>query len=449
MRIIYGFILGIILILIFIVSYRKTKDVFSPMCIFSTFQFLRYVPNIITAKYEYFYYLDEFNTFKLMCIELIVIFSVTIGYLFHDKKLHSNCKKFEVRKRNETISLGVILFIYIIGLSSRLLVIYKSGGIQYIIRNAGVAYMGLSSGFGYIMSLSNLMLISMLMLLDKIKLRSRLIYKFLLLLLASIYAFTYLLFTSRSPVLEMVMILAFGYNYLIKKYKISDVLKPRFIIFTLLILSFIVIMPIIRTTNNGNVLSAKEISNELKENFKNLFDEFSNVGRDAFVYDYFNLHNFWWGRSYLNLLKAPIPSSIFPDKPPIDDGMYLNQLLHGYTVDPNQGRTSLYVKYSIPFSTQGAMYANFGIVGVIISEFLLGMLYAKIYKLVIDTRDIFAIILYQLIIYQLELTTLSIAQTLIPLVIIWVVYKPISGVRFFGRKYYVSNKIAGRVYVKD
>lgn len=424
MRIIYGLILTIVLSTIFIISYKKNKDLFSPMCLFSFFQFLRYVPNIMITDYEHWFYLNNENTFKLMIIELVVIFSTLMGYLFYNRHFGNKKGKYRPNKADRPISILFIIIIYLVGLSSRILVIQKSGGISYILNNVGNAYIGMSSGSGYIMALSNLMIISMLMLLYKISFKKSRLNVIILITMICIYAATYIVFTSRSPIMELIMILAFGYNYLIKRYKVSDLLKLRYLIIASILMCLIVVLPIIRDSSNGFSNSNEKVSSIIKENIYELFDEFSNVGRDAFVYDHFNINNFWFGRSYLNLLVAPIPSSIYENKPPLDDGIYLNQLLHGYEVNPNDGRKDLVFKYSIPFSTQGAMYANFGILGVSMATILMGMLYAKIYKKLNENKNknIFIIIVYQLVIYQLELSTLSITQTLIPLILMWITY---------------------------
>ncbi|MGQ7112601.1 hypothetical protein ACUOFC_34980, partial [Escherichia sp. TWPC-MK] len=68
------------------------------------------------------------------------------------------------------------------------------------------------------------------------------------------------------------------------------------------------------------------------------------------------LQNVWLGKSYLDLFKAPLPRSIYPEKPPVDDGMYIRTIAEGYNVTPSRPVQELYAS-SWPPETLGSMYA--------------------------------------------------------------------------------------------
>ena len=124
----------------------------------------------------------------------------------------------------------------------------------------------------------------------------------------------------------------------------------------------------------------------------------------------------------MNLFVAAIPSSIYLNKPCVDDGVYLCNIMYGYSVSPNAGRHDLVETYSMPFTTPSCMYANFGFIGIIAGGIILGIIYRRIYSLLKKNKNPFTILLYLTVIYQLELSTLSISQALIPIVFCGVAY---------------------------
>ncbi|MGQ7148454.1 hypothetical protein ACUOA8_59935, partial [Escherichia sp. SS-MK2] len=76
----------------------------------------------------------------------------------------------------------------------------------------------------------------------------------------------------------------------------------------------------------------------------------------------------------LDLFKAPLPRSIYPEKPPVDDGMYIRTIAEGYNVTPSRPVQELYAS-SWPPETLGSMYANFWIPGVVFGMYILGIIY--------------------------------------------------------------------------
>ena len=148
-----------------------------------------------------------------------------------------------------------------------------------------------------------------------------------------------------------------------------------------------------------------------------VFVELSYTSRDAFVYDNYDTANFWYGANMKNLLLSPIPKVWAPWKPPVDDGMYLANAVIGYAVKPPA--VDLPWNNSYPLSTPAGLFINFGVLGLIFGSVLLGWLYGWVFKILKDSGyDIIMIIIYQLIIYQFEISSLSIVQTLTPMVLL-------------------------------
>lgn len=76
---------------------------------------------------------------------------------------------------------------------------------------------------------------------------------------------------------------------------------------------------------------------------------------------------YWGGETYYSLLFKPIPRIVWPDKPEEVTGRTFGQR-YGYTSLANPGT-------SINFAQLIEQYANFGVFGVIIGMFVVGMIY--------------------------------------------------------------------------
>lgn len=433
MRILYGIILGVLLISIFISGYKKRKDLFSPLCFFALYQFIRYVPIMIFSKEEAFFIsLNDKTLLPTFCFETVFVISVLFGYIFFKKRSGIPIEKSTLRNKARLvitdIPLTVIMAVYLIGLASRFYIIMNSGGILYVLRNMGNAYKSLSNDSnGYILAIGNLMTLGMLMMIYKISFsKKKKMLVVLLFIMIALGMFSFLVYSSRSPALEMLVIVVFGYHYLIRKIHFKTLIKPKFIIAILFVAAVIVILPLLRKMSSG--YSSIDYSNlqihiSIFDSIGSVLEELSTVKIDTFVYNNFNSSNYWHGANFLNLFVAWIPSSIYKNKPCVDDGIYLCNMLYGYVVSPNAGRNDLVETYSWPFTTPSCMYACFGLVGIIIGGILLGIIYRKTYRLTINKANPFTVFLYFLVIYQLELSTLSISQTLIPMIICGIVYR--------------------------
>lgn len=418
MRIACGLFLTFLLIIIFVFSYKKNHNLFSPLCIFSLLQFLKYVPHIISCDEENWVSLNDNNILLLFTMETIYCVFVLIGYYCCSTKAKNKKNVFNC---DYDVSYFWIIALFVVGLSSRLYLIIKNGGIFGIINNVGEVYANTIGLNGYLNAIANLMIISLVLIVNKINFcknqnKSNSKNYFLLIFLSVLGMGSYILFSSRSPALELLMYVIFAFHYLVKKIKIRDFFKPKLLAILILAFLIIVILPEFRDASKG--YSHTDSSGFLNK----IFDEFSNVGRDTFVYEYFNSNNYWFGRNFLNIFVGWIPSSIFVNKPPVDDGMYLSNLILGYNVSPNQSANSLNFQSSIPFSTPGCLYANFGLIGIIIGGIFMGIVYKKIYSRIVNNNNAFNVVFYVLIVYQLELSTLSISQVLIPLFVIAFIY---------------------------
>lgn len=176
---------------------------------------------------------------------------------------------------------------------------------------------------------------------------------------------------------------------------------------------FIVAMPLLRNKDGFNKYgSVSTLFEHASEEIGNIFYWFSYTGRDVFVYEHFDMSNYWGGKNILNFISAPIPASIMKDKPPVDEGYYLANLIKGYESSPPE--TVFPYKSSIPFDNQGAMYANFGVLGLIIGGIIVGIVYGYTYKLLVSNNfhPLFVVIT-QIILYNFSLTSHDMVNVLL------------------------------------
>jgi hypothetical protein len=78
-----------------------------------------------------------------------------------------------------------------------------------------------------------------------------------------------------------------------------------------------------------------------------------------FVTNFFDAQTWYHGTTFLDLPTAFVPSGLMPDKPPVDDGMFVRAATLGYLLQP--GTPAYLVNHnSFPPETLGAAYMNGG-----------------------------------------------------------------------------------------
>jgi hypothetical protein len=225
-----------------------------------------------------------------------------------------------------------------------------------------------------------------------------------------------------------------AYNYRVRNIKPTDFFKPTVLFLVFLSILLIVSLPMLRNPLAFGVdVSFWDIFVEGIHRIDKVFEEYSFTSRDAFVYTNYHLDNMYYGRTLINFLTAPLPSSVFPWKPPVDDGIYLANFVAGYYILPP---ANVYpIHNSFPFSSQGSMYANFGIIGLVIGAVILGIIYEYFYMLLKDTEyNIFTIFVYHTIINTLALSSKNITQTIIPIGLLIISFKIFTGIKLKKRR---------------
>jgi len=241
---------------------------------------------------------------------------------------------------------------------------------------------------------------------------------------------------GRSSLVSLFIQLLIIYNYTVRQINFEKMLSPKYILIFVGLVAFIVVMPALRSPGEwASFTSTPAVY--LRDHFNGLFRL---VARESYVphytaiINYFRTHALWLGASFKGLITGFIPSSIFPNKPPVDDGMYLYSICFGRgDIFPTMPARSLNYS-SYPLETFGSMYANFGVVGTIIGFYILGRIIGRSYRKLQKTENnrLFAIIIYTTVVTSFQLSTLRIEQFIISYVKWLLIFWLLSTIRLRG-----------------
>ncbi|CZZ93968.1 Uncharacterised protein [Bordetella ansorpii] len=99
------------------------------------------------------------------------------------------------------------------------------------------------------------------------------------------------------------------------------------------------------------------------QNLSAFFKTVSYVDTYLFIVAHFQQAEYWWLSVFQSFPASFVPSLLYPDKPPVDEGVYIRTLLEGQFLTPPAPARVLYPS-SLPPETLGNGYAAFGVPGV-------------------------------------------------------------------------------------
>lgn len=414
-------------------GYKKTRQIFSPETIISIMYLIKSVPHLWiicnslnNLNYRIYNHSSwpgiHTSLIRYIIFSSISHFSLLIGLLTYRKIKHKD-KGLVFRINDDPKKLEKVgWIILLLGVMLFYLVIRNVGGIVYLLTNiAKRAH--LLRGEGYIfMMMQACITLSVCIFTYNLKNNNSFLYKikFLIVVVSSFIIMTS--FGGRTPSINLIINILLILSFTNSNFKIISI-KNGFLFILLWV--YILVMPMLRVEDpiNTYLKNPKVLINEVSDDIFNIIEEISIVDENMFVFNYFNRSNYWLGSSYLDLLKAPIPSKIYKDKPPVDDGMYIWNILIGNDVRPSASVNSMHHS-SWPLNTTGMMYANFGIVGVIIGMMVMGYIYSYMYYLVIrSNRNLFVLTVYFYTLFRFEISNLYIVQTITPIIINIILFK--------------------------
>ncbi|HET7462307.1 MAG TPA: hypothetical protein VFJ82_13725 [Longimicrobium sp.] len=183
---------------------------------------------------------------------------------------------------------------------------------------------------------------------------------------------------GRSPVLTVLVLAMLMHHYSVRRR--TRLITPLTATLGSVVFVFLLAAPLFRSGGSWEKYSGQPdvlVSDALSDLAASAHG-FSSFDRGSVVVNYFTLERVWWGSSYVDLLAAPIPRTLFPDKPPVDDGIYLREIAEGRVVRPSRPAREMNPE-SWPTGNFLA-YMNFWFPGFVIAGFLVGIVTGGTYR---------------------------------------------------------------------
>jgi len=312
---------------------------------------------------------------------IIIYFSISIGVflgsygagrmpLLIDKLfLHSRA----IGKKH-ALSLGI--FLYALGVIIYLFFLKQIGGLISLWLQIGLRTT-LTAGLGYIQAAYNSLIMVGLFLIYVATARKRQWLLLTVFMIGAVFILTSL--GQRARVAMVIFVILLIHHY--KVNNIRNILNFKMAVLIILMVSFLFFFVQVRRGNlTFNYEGIEFLSPE--NQFKiDIIQRLGIIERQIVVIGYFNEHDFWYGKLYESLLHAYKPRSSFPDKPPIDTGVYLNNIRQGTVIHPPMPSNSL-EPTSWPDGYL-AGYMSFGFIGLILISVISGLVFGFFYRLVV------------------------------------------------------------------
>jgi hypothetical protein len=173
------------------------------------------------------------------------------------------------------------------------------------------------------------------------------------------------------------------YSFMVAHYgvrRFRRLLTPATALVGVFLAAFILVMPLFRTAGAFEKYSDHPslVARDAFRNLARMAPDISGVDRGLLIVSYFTPRRVWLGASYRDLLLAPIPRTMYPEKPPVDDGVYLRALLEGSEVRPSMPAGRLPVTSWPPGNL--ILYMNFWLPGYLLGMFVVGAAIGAAYR---------------------------------------------------------------------
>ena len=430
-----GCIFIILPVILYFLFRNKSDDFFSPKTAFSFLYILKVVLSVLELTnvnglrfdeddgFLYFAIIDD-NVFFNYCILQSISYVLILVGIDSVQKRTRNSQISNVKYSSSlarSFMLWGVLF-FIIGLLGFVLIMRRVGGLVYFFSNLHLRrYLVRDLDFEtMLLSFANkgpmLIVFS-----KKYSGKKITLIDILLIVLTGIMVGL----GGRKALIMLVIECLFIYHFAIKRIRIKNLLKPSYILLAITLFLFFSVFSKFRREG----AMEEFLNNPIEFYQENTSGSvLSTIAGESYVpfyisiVYYFQDHPYWYGSSFKGLLTAPVPSSIYPEKPPVDDGMYLYSIAHGNTSIKPVMPARMLDGTSWPLETFGSMYANFGPIGVIIGMIILGLIIGWSYKKMIDSNYSFLwLLMYVTILFSFELSTLRLFQVFISFITLAIV----------------------------
>ena len=358
----------------------------------------------------------EYSICKAILLDTLAYIFLVIGILCFKRKpkyLMREKGRLSMWKRGN-------LFLLIISLILIVLFFRNVGGLIYYLNNLGIRQI-LNSGNGYLNYTFVLSLCCCGFFYAYLQNRTiKRLYSFLTMFLFTLLML--IIYGGRNPILLFLMMLCAIYNFTYKKISISRFINIKTLIIVLFTCFVFVALPAFRSTNIYDDLKSEGISaivDSISDASVTSLMAANTLNRYTFIYEYYeNWDNKWIFSSYLDLIPSFIPRNIYPEKPPMDEGLYIQSTINtGINYKPSMSSDDLPSKASMPPGiTIG--YINFGIIGLCLSTFIQGYIISYFYFFALNSKSFIGSCIYINILLNFGLSNLSIGYCLVNIIYI-------------------------------
>lgn len=373
------------------------------------------------------------HTNWVLTLNLLGIISYLAGYYsklssYVSKKIPHYPHKWSKKRLKK-----IVLVYAIIGVSSFIAVMWMNGGPKYILEHL-YQRRTLFAGKHYFIWGSTLIAISFLVYASYIMAKIKRGILFVPPLIA--ISLIYFLFGGRGTVLSIIALFTMIYHYLVKRLGFGILLT----ICIGLILLAIVLGEFRAKTAGYSILKDREDVS--------VVDMFEAYLRTATYFDSAilavkgvdeGLIPLQYGKTYLGLLANPIPRALWPEKPSSSEDKIVGDAYFG----PNT------VEYHTPCGFVGTTYMNFGVSGILLGFWLLGIFHKGLYNyMMFDRHNPSNVLIYVISIWSIQIGFPNIA------VMSWIMYLfPIAiALRYIGGRRGVHSSVRqypdGKDYLK-
>jgi hypothetical protein len=203
---------------------------------------------------------------------------------------------------------------------------------------------------------------------------------------------------ERKNPMMLLIYAAICWNFLVSKLQIFTLKNVSLFAF---LIFFASLAPVLRKSGAIEIYmeSPGDLFLDSFQYIGEVFKRFSEVDISIFIFSHFDsIDKLWFGASIVDFFTGFIPSSIYFDKPPLDEGVYIYALAHGYDVYPPTAFHQM-LPVGWPLSRMTGPYVNFGIVGIVVFSALTGVILKAFENLMIkSTYSPQSILLYCIIV---------------------------------------------------
>lgn len=175
----------------------------------------------------------------------------------------------------------------------------------------------------------------------------------------------------KNPVL-VVIFATVMWHFRVGRIKIF---RPSFVLLFVMFGVFAAVFPELRRAGGTELFLSDPMTvlAASASNWGQLFARMSDIETSLFIYSHFDSPDkYWYGATYFDLITGIVPSALMPDKPPIDEGVYIYALSFNYWIDPPVPFRDL-IPVGWPVSRVTGPFVHFGVIGVFFGGLLTGL----------------------------------------------------------------------------